>query len=88
MTHIASQCIMMEAEAGNDVDAQMLTRCLGYLITELPCEAGESVANEVVGCNADLEKMTDLAHLYIDNLIRLCESYFSHQNVNSSLVHF
>ena len=46
----------MEAEAGNDVEAQMLARCLGYLITELPREAGESVANEVVGCNADFEK--------------------------------
>ena len=88
-----SQCIMMEAEAGNDVEAQMLARCLGYLITELPREAGESVANEVnevVGSNSDFQNMADLAHLYINNLIRLCESYFAfnHQHVNSSLIHF
>ena len=79
---------MMEAEAGNDVEAQMLARCLGYLITELPREAGESVANEVVGCNADFENMADLAHLYINYLIRLCESYFAfnHQHVNSIFI--
>jgi hypothetical protein len=28
-----SQCMMMEADAGNDVEAQMLAHCLGYLIT-------------------------------------------------------
>jgi hypothetical protein len=80
--------MMMEADAGNnDVEAQMLARCLGYLITELPREASESVANEVVGCNADFVKMADLAHLYINHLIRLCESYLN-QHANSSLIHF
>ena len=87
---------MMEAEAGNDVEAQMLARCLGYLITELPREAGESVANEVnevVGCNSDFQKMADLAHLYINYLIRLCESYYfafnnQHHDVNSILINF
>ena len=82
----------MEAKAGNDVEAQMLARCLGYLITELPREAGESVANEVnevVGCNSDFENMADLAHFFINYLIRLCESYFAlnHQHVNSILIH-
>ena len=83
----------MEAEAGYDVEAQMLARCLGYLITELPREAGESVANEVnevVGSNSDFQKMADLAHLYINYIIRLCESYFAfnHQHVNSILIQF
>ena len=85
-----NQCILMEANAGNDENTQMLARCLGFLMRELPPEASELVANEIVGCYADLKKMADLAQLYINHLIRLCESYFasSHQHANSSLIHF
>jgi hypothetical protein len=78
------------AHAGNDGKAQMLVRCLGFLMLELPHEARETVANKVVGCSADFEKMAELAQMYIDHLIRLCESYFAfnHQHAISSLIHF
>ena len=88
------QCMQMEANAlaGNDGKAQMLARCLGFLILELPHGASEIVAHEVVGCFAEFEKMAELAQIYIDHLIRLCESYFSfnHQleHANSGLIHF
>ena len=77
----------MEAGAGNNADRQMLARCLGYLILQLPQEAKGVVAGEIVTCYADFEKMADLAQFYIDHLIRLCES-FNHQHANSSLIHF
>ncbi|KXN92720.1 hypothetical protein AN958_05741 [Leucoagaricus sp. SymC.cos] len=70
------QCLMMEAAAGADKVALVLAHCLGYLIRELPAEANGVVANEVVACNADFEKMKSLSQLYIDHLIRLCESSF------------
>ena len=82
-----NQCILMEAGAGNNADRQMLARCLGYLILQLPQEAKGVVADEIVTCYADFEKMADLAQFYIDHLIRLCES-FNHQHANSSLIHF
>jgi hypothetical protein len=42
----------------------MLARCLpvGYLILELPHDAGELVAIEVVECRADIYDMSTLAH--------------------------
>jgi hypothetical protein len=84
------QCILMQADAGNDGNALMLARCLGFLMLELPQNAKEIVANEIVLCYADFEKMADLAHIYINHLLRLCESYFAfnHQHANSSLIHF
>ena len=82
-----NQCILMEADAGNNAHRQMLARCLGYLILQLPQEAKGIVANEIVVCYADFEKMAVLAQLYIDHLIRLCES-FNHQHASSSLIHF
>ena len=85
------QCRQMEANAlaGNDGEAQMLARCLGFLIQELPDDTGEIVAHEVIDCYANFEKMAELARLYIDHLIRLCESFvFNHQHANSSLIHF
>ena len=81
-----SQCVMMETEADGDEESLMLTRCLGYLILELPHDAGELVAVEVIGC-PDFYDMEILAQLYIDHLIRLCESCFAF-NHHSSLMHF
>jgi len=50
----------------------MLARCLGYLMLELPgSEARGFVANEVVACEANFDKMATLSQLYIDHLIRL-----------------
>jgi hypothetical protein len=69
-----SQCMQMEADAGNDGYAQMLARCLGFLMLELPHEASEIVANEILACYANFEKMADLAQMYINHLIRLCKS--------------
>ena len=85
-----NQCILMEAHADNDENTKMLACCLGFLMRELPHKASELVANEIVGCYADFAKMADLAQLYINHLIRLCESYFAsnHQHANSSLIHF
>ncbi|KXN89770.1 hypothetical protein AN958_05310 [Leucoagaricus sp. SymC.cos] len=60
-----------DGAAGADKVALVLARCLGYLIRELPAEANGVVANEVVACNADFEKMKSLSQLYIDHLIRL-----------------
>jgi hypothetical protein len=71
-----SQCVMMETNAG-DEEALMLARCLGYLMLELPGEANKVLANEVVACNANFELMATLSQLYIDHLIRLCESCFA-----------
>jgi hypothetical protein len=44
----------MEANAGADsaTDTQMLARCLGYLLRELPHEAGGGVAQEIMDCGA------------------------------------
>ena len=83
-----NQCVMMETNAA-DEETLMLARCLGYLMLELPGEANGTVANEVVACNANFEEMATLSHLYIDHLIRLCESClaFNHQHANSSLIH-
>jgi hypothetical protein len=80
----------MESELAGDREALILSRCLGYLILELPREASEMVASEVVGCNASFEEMATLSRFYIDHLIRLCESYFgvNYQHANSSLIHF
>ena len=80
----------MEADAGNDAKALMLARCLGFLMLELPHEPSEVVANEIIACNASFEKMAELAELYINHLIRLCESYFAfnQQHARSSLIHF
>ena len=82
-------CILMEADAGHNGNAhrQMFARCLGYLMLQLPQKAKEIVANEIVVCYADFEKMAYLAQMYIDHLIRLCESS-NHQHANSSLIHF
>ena len=82
-----AQCAMMETEAGGNGKNLMLARCLGYLILELPHDAGELVAFEVLDCSADFCKMKTLSHLYIDHLIRLCESSFVF-NHYSSLIHF
>jgi hypothetical protein len=76
--------MQMEAIAGNDGRARMLARCLGYLILELSRisdEARDIVAHEVVACVADFEMMAELAQVYIDHLIRLCESYFAFTNM-------
>ena len=71
-----NQCNLMEADAGNDGNAQMLARYLGFLMLKLPHEAKEIVSHEIDVCYADFEKMADLAQMYIVNhLIRLCESY-------------
>ena len=82
-----AQCVMMETEAGGNGKALMLARCLGYLILELPHDAGGLVAIEVLGCAADFEKMAILSNIYIDHLIRLCKSCFSF-NHHSNLIHF
>jgi hypothetical protein len=84
-----SQCVMMETNTG-DEEVLMLARCLGYLMLELPGEANEVMANEVVACNDNFEEMATLSHLYIDHLIRLCESCFAfnHQHANSRLFYF
>ncbi|KAF8198544.1 hypothetical protein BJ912DRAFT_922485 [Pholiota molesta] len=67
------QCLRMEADGGadSDTDTQMLARCLGYLILELPNEASGVVAQEIMDCGADVGEMKALARLYINNLIRL-----------------
>jgi hypothetical protein len=82
-----NQCVMMETNLNaGDEEALMLARCLGYLMLELPGEANGTVANEVVSCNANFEEMATLSHLYIDHLIRPCESCFAfnlnHQHAN------
>jgi hypothetical protein len=82
-----TQCVMMETDAGGNGKKLMLARCLGYLILELPHDAGELVAIEIVACNANFYDMANLAHLYIDHLIRLCEFCFA-VNHHSSLIHF
>jgi hypothetical protein len=74
----------MESEAGGNRETLMLARCLEYLILELPHDAGELVAIEVVECRADIY---DMSHLYIDHMIRLCESCFAFDH-HSSLIHF
>jgi hypothetical protein len=72
------QCLRMEADGGadSDTDTQMLARCLGYLLRELPHEAGGGVAQEIMDCGADFDKMKALARFYINHLIRLCEPFF------------
>ena len=63
-----------------DETRHMLARLLGYLMIELgkiSDEARDVVAHEVVACVADFEKMDILANLYINHLVRLCESYFT-----------
>ncbi|KJA18783.1 hypothetical protein HYPSUDRAFT_69697 [Hypholoma sublateritium FD-334 SS-4] len=65
------ECLMMEASVGTDKDALVFPRCLGYLILELPHEAGEVVAHEVVDCHASFDRMRSLSLFYIDHLIRL-----------------
>ena len=66
-----NQCVLMEADASNNGNAhrQMFARCLGYLILQLPQEAKGIVANEIVVCYADFDKIVDLAQIYIDHLI-------------------
>ena len=76
----------MEADAGNDGNAQMLARCLGFLMLELSHEASEIVANEIVVCYTDFEKMADLAQMYINHLIRLCGSYFAFNHQHASFI--
>jgi hypothetical protein len=56
-----TQCVMMETDAGGNRETLILARCLGYLILELPHDAGELVANEVVACNANFYDMATLA---------------------------
>ena len=73
-----SQCLEMST-AGNDETRHMLACCLGYLIIEfsrISDEARDIVAHEVVACKANFEMMAELANIYIDHLIRLCESYY------------
>ncbi|KAF9483353.1 hypothetical protein BDN70DRAFT_315060 [Pholiota conissans] len=65
------QCLMMEANAGTDTDTLMLARCLGYLIRELPNEARELLAQEIVECFANFDEMKSLSWLYVNHLIRL-----------------
>ena len=78
----------MEADAGNNGNAhrQMLARCQGYLMLELPQEAKKIVANETIVCYADFEKMADLAQMYIDHLIRLCGGHPAHWEIRSQTV--
>jgi hypothetical protein len=90
-----SQCVMMETVSDNNQESVMLARCLGYLMLELPgSEARGFVANEVVACEANFDKMATLSQLYIDHLIRLCEFCqcfaFNQQHAidNSSLIRF
>jgi len=68
-----SQCIQMETDANVNGNEQrlILARCLGFLMQELPQEASELVANEIVACLANFDQMSDLALFYINHLIRL-----------------
>ena len=69
------QCLLSEAEANaeNDQMGLMYARCLGYLISEAPDDNSRNViANEILGCEA--VGMDGLAKLYIDHVVRLCES--------------
>lgn len=71
------QCLLSEAEANaeNDWKGLMYARCLGYLISEAPDHNSRNViVNEILGCEADSARMDALAKLYIDHVVRLCES--------------
>ena len=71
------QCLFSEAEANaeNDRMGLMYARCLGYLISEAPDDNSRNViADEILGCEADSVRMDGLAKLYIDHVVRLCES--------------
>jgi hypothetical protein len=72
------QCPRMEADtdADSDPDTQMLARCLGYLLRELPHDAGGVVAQEITDCGADVGKMQALSRFYINRLIRPCAKPF------------
>ena len=73
------ECLKMETSAGTvaDEDALVFPRCLGYLILELPHEAGVVIAHEIIECRSNFERMKSLSRFYIDHLIRLCEPSFT-----------
>ena len=49
-------------------------RCLGYFLTETPETNGKHmVADEITGCGGSREKMNQLAELYLNHIVRLCQ---------------
>ena len=70
-----NHCLQCEAEAGTGVTRLMFARCLGYLILEAPTSTGrDMISDEILECNGNRDDMEALARLYINHLLRLCES--------------
>jgi hypothetical protein len=54
--------------------ALVCARILGYLIIHAPSVAGRYlVANEVISCNYDVERLAALGRMYYLHYIRVCE---------------
>jgi hypothetical protein len=70
------QCLLheMEAIATNNKLRLIYARCLGYLISEAPTTSCRNViVHEITECKADPNELDELADLYINHLLRLCE---------------
>jgi len=53
----------------------MFARCLGYLVLEAPTSAcRDMISDEILECKGNRDDMEALARLYINHLLRLCES--------------
>jgi hypothetical protein len=69
-----TQCLLSERGA-HSAQELMYARCLGYFLLEMPGpNARHMVADEIFLCECDKGKMEQLAQLYINHVIRLCES--------------
>ena len=68
------QCLASEHDAESDLEL-MYARCLGYFLTQLSSpRARHFVAEDIDLCKGDIKSFNDLAELYINHIIRLCES--------------
>jgi hypothetical protein len=66
-------CLLSEAAAGTDETRLMYARVLGYLIVHIHTGQGKAtIAQEVMDCYPDGEKMDKLALVYLNHLFRLC----------------
>jgi hypothetical protein len=71
------RCLLSEAVAGTDETRLMYARVLGYLIVHIRTEQGRDyIAQDVMDCYPDSEKMDKLALLYLNHLFRLCTWIF------------